>query len=715
MPVPSALEAELAREAGQLEAARAALAAMRQRTAELTRSDAGGDPFSAEMLARTLARRMEQLLDDGTTPLFFGRLDFSAGRYAGETFHVGRRHVTDAAGEPLVVDWRAPVATAFYQASAVDPEGVRRRRRFGFDGGRLTSFEDERLAAGEESGLASPLLTEEIERPRVGPMRDIVATIQPDQDVLVRAALETSLCIQGAPGTGKTAVGLHRVAYLLYAHRERLHRAGVLVVGPNTAFLRYIAQVLPALGEVDVTQQTVDELVARVPVTGADEPAAARIKGDARMAVLLANALAAGLAEPTEPLVLAEPGLRLRIGPGELASIVAEGRAGYAAGTPYATSRDRVALQVAERFRRQREQRGGSPSDAWVRRIAKSKTMRGWLEGVWPAVEAAALVTRLLTGAEALAAAAEGVLTPDEQATILRPATRRPRWTAADAALVDEAAGLLDRPRGFGHVLVDEAQDLSPMQARAVARRSRHGSLTVLGDLAQGTAITAASDWGTLLTHLNKPDTTVTPLTTGYRMPAEIVNYANRLLPALATGVPPASSMRRTPGALEVRAVPDPVAALVDVVMAAVADPGSTAVICADAEAARASAALTTAGLPVVRADAAQRDPGDNEAEPTAVEAAHGGQPVTVLPATLAKGLEFDTVIVLEPAAIVAAEPRGLNRLYTVLTRAVSRLVVLHDAPLPAPLDPASPQRTNTAPSPLPTTTPSPKTINATS
>ena len=676
----TSLDAELVNEAAHLAAARAALSAMRARTEELTRSDVTGDPYSAEMLARALAKRMEQLLDDGTTPLFFGRLDYTidpnASQYAGETFHVGRRHVTDPAGEPMVVDWRAPVSTAFYQASAVAPEGVRRRRRFGFDGGRLTSFEDEGLAAGEESGLASRLLTEEIERPRVGPMRDIVATIQPDQDTLVRADLDISLCVQGAPGTGKTAVGLHRVAYLLYAHRERLHRAGVLVVGPNTAFLRYIAQVLPALGEVDVTQQTVDELIARTPATATDEPAAALVKGDARMAVVIANHLNAGLIAPTEPLLLVESGIRLRIGPSELAEIVAECRVGYGSGVPYATSRDRVALQVAEHFRRQREQRGGSPSDAWVRRVAKSKTMRDWLDPLWPAAEPSALVNRLLSDAGALAAAADGVLSPQEQAAILRePSKRRPRWSAADAALIDEAAGLLDRLRGYGHVLVDEAQDLSPMQARAIARRSRHGSLTVLGDLAQGTAVSAAGDWASLLTHLAKPETAVTPLTTGYRMPAEIVNYANRLLPALAAGVAPASSMRRTPGALSVRSSTDLMTAMVEAVLAAVADPGSTAIICPDAEVARITGALTTAGLPV--SGATESD------EPTASEEAHAGQPVTVLPATLAKGLEFDTVIVLEPAAIVAAETRGLNRLYVVLTRAVSRLVVLHATPLP--------------------------------
>jgi len=276
--VPVDLAADLAREAAHLEASRAALHAMREHTAALLELDSSGDPFSSAALAKALYRRMEQLLDDGTTPLFFGRIDHDDEcRYAGETFHVGRRHVADAAGEPMVVDWRAPVSMSFYRANAADRMGLLRRRRFGFVGGRLTSFEDEQLARGEETGTASRILAEEIERPRVGPMRDIVATIQPDQDELVRADLDESICIQGAPGTGKTAVGLHRAAFLLFAHRERLRRAGVLVVGPNRAFLGYIAQVLPALGEVDVTQVTADELVDGVRVRAVDTPAAARI------------------------------------------------------------------------------------------------------------------------------------------------------------------------------------------------------------------------------------------------------------------------------------------------------------------------------------------------------------------------------------------------------------------------------------------------------
>src|SRR5215217_8370536 len=246
---------------------------MRDRAQALysTGDKVAGDAYTAEQLGRHMARRVAELADDPTTPLFFGKLDIEATAY-----HIGRRHVTDDAGEPMVLDWRAPLSRSFYRASVRDPQGVATRRRFGFVKGDVTSFEDEHLTLGEELGTKSAILTAEIERPRVGPMRDIVATIQPEQDELVRAELEDSICVQGAPGTGKTAVGLHRAAYLLYLHRERLKRSGVLIVGPNTAFLHYIASVLPALGELDVHQSTVDALVDTVPVRAVDTPEAAR-------------------------------------------------------------------------------------------------------------------------------------------------------------------------------------------------------------------------------------------------------------------------------------------------------------------------------------------------------------------------------------------------------------------------------------------------------
>nr|WP_228532576.1 AAA family ATPase [Micromonospora sp. ANENR4] len=619
-----------------------------------------------------MARRVKELADDPTTPLFFGRLDFGGDDpdHAGREYHVGRRHVTDELGEPLVLDWRAPVSRSFYRASARDPQGVAVRRRFGFSAGTLTSFEDEHLDRGEELGTASRILTAEIERPRVGPMRDIVATIQPEQDELVRADLADSICVQGAPGTGKTAVGLHRAAYLLYLHRERLRRSGVLIVGPNRAFLSYIAAVLPALGEVEVEQATVEDLVARVPVRAVDDPAAAALKHDVRMAEVLRRAVDAHIGTPTEPIMVSDGSYRWRIGLDPLHRLVTETRQ---EGLPYATGRERVRARVVGLLQRQAEaRRAESPNDAWLRRMSRIKPVTDLLDTVWPALTPDGLLHRLRTDADALAAAAEGLLTPEEQelfrsGKVARTA-KATRWTAADAVLIDEVAGLLERPAGFGHVVVDEAQDLSPMQCRAIARRSEHGSITLLGDLAQGTAPWAATDWRESLAHLGKPDAAVVPLSVGFRVPAAVVAFANRLLPALAVDVPPARSLRND-GALDVRTAEDLTAATVAEVRAALAHDGSVGVIAADDAVDRLRAALADAGVETATADD--------------VEAATR---VTVVPATLVKGLEYDHVVVVEPAAIVAAEPRGLHRLYVVLTRAVSRLAVLHREPLPGPL-----------------------------
>ena len=311
-----------------------------------------------------------------------------------------------------------------------------------------------------------------------------------------------------------------------------------------------------------------------------------------------------------------------------------------------------------------------------MQRLARSKPVRGFADAVWPKADPATLVSQLLSEPELLASAANGLLSDEEQAAIRWPAApRSPRtaaWTPADAVLIDEAAGLIDRATAFGHVIVDEAQDLSPMQCRAIGRRCTHGSVTVLGDLAQGTAVAAPDSWASTLAHLGKPAARIVPLTTGYRVPAEIVALANRLLPQLATGVAPAVSVRRAAGSLSVRAVP--VGGLAEAVVATVREAldtdGSIAVIAADHAVAGLAKALVAAGLDAVSLD----------------DTAHGtndGVRVTVVPASLAKGLEYDQVVIAEPADVVEAEPRGLNRLYVVLTRAVSRLVVLHARPLP--------------------------------
>jgi DNA helicase IV len=583
--------------------------------------------------------------------------------------HVGRRHVRDDAGDPVVIDWRAPLARPFYRATPADRQGVRMRRRFGFHAGELTSFEDEHLDRGEQLGLASDLLREEIERPRVGPMRDIVATIQPDQDELVRADLDTSLCIQGAPGTGKTAVGLHRAAYLLYTYPERLRRSGVLVVGPNKAFLHYIAQVLPSLGEGGIEQTTVDELVGAEAVN--DEPAdLATLKGDARMADVLRRAVLSHIAKPVEDVVAIVGTKRYRVGAHHLRRYVDDARRALGEGLRWTDARERIRMQVAEDVRRQREDAGGAPTDAETAKVARSAAVREFVDTVWPALTPPALLSRLYAEPEFLARCSSRDLTDDERALLHRPAAkslRATRWTAADAVLLDELAGLLETGTGYVHAVVDEAQDLSPMQCRAIARRCPLGSVTVLGDLAQATTPWAPGDWTLTLRHLGHDGATVRPLTAGYRVPGEVLDVANQLLPHIARAVPPATSIRAGEGALRYARAD----ALAAEVRGCLAEQGSVGVIVPDVRAVAVLESLHAAGI------GAQPLASDLDAR------------VTVVPASDAKGLEYDSVVLLEPAQIVAAEPdrtSGLRRLYVVLTRAVSRLAVLHDEPLPAEL-----------------------------
>ncbi|MGY1843858.1 HelD family protein [Modestobacter sp. SYSU DS0875] len=667
-PAETAPDPVLAAERAHL--ARAAECLTQMRTAAVAVTDAGVDAWASERLGAARAARLRSLAADPGVPPFFGRTDGES-----ETFHIGRRHVRDAVGDPVVIDWRAPMSRPFYQASAADPQGLARRRRFGFAAGELTGYEDEWLAEGQEQDSA--FLRQEIERPRSGPMRDIVATIQPDQDDIVRAPLTESICVQGAPGTGKTAVGLHRAAYLLYTHGEQLARTGVLVVGPNRAFLRYIEQVLPALGEVEVDQATVADLTARVTVRAHDEPAVAVLKGDPRMAEVLRRALWGGVRKPTDSVQVALSGRKYRIGEDRLKRFVDDLRRAGTSGADdqqlvhYAAGRERLAMGLAEYARRLKEAGGGSPTDAETRRCARSAEVRAFCDAVWPAVDAAGLVHDLFTDPGRLARAARGVLTEEEQALLHWP--KAPRsvksapWTAADAVLVDEVAGLLERTPGYGHVVVDEAQDLSPMQCRAIARRLGAGSLTVLGDLAQATSPWSAPDWAQTLAGLGRPATTIRPLTRGYRVPGEVLAFANRLLPQIAPGLPAATAARSEPGALRLRPVGTLAGPLAGVVAELATAEGSTGVVCADADVAEVVGMLAAAGLEV----AALADDGSAPAR------------VSVVPATLVKGLEFDHVVVVEPAAIVAAEPRGLHRLYVVLTRAVSSMVVLHRGELP--------------------------------
>ena len=646
------------------------------------------DRVSLEYLKADLYRRAESLRDLPDAPLFFGRLDY---REQGP-FHVGRRHVHDQDGTPVVIDWRAPVSRPFYRASQADPMGLARRRRFGFSGGELTAYEDERFAdPGSWGGgpvrsdeiKTSKLLVAEIERPRSGPMRDIVATIQPDQDDIVRAEAGQTVCVQGAPGTGKTAVGLHRVAYLLYAYKEQVTRRGVIVVGPNLTFLSYIRNVLPALGELDVTQTTVNDLVASEPVRGADSDEAAAIKGDARMAEVLRRALWASIRPLAEALVVPRGSRRWRVPAHQVASLAAELRE---RGVRYGSGRELLGHRIAHVILTQMEAAGETCDDRTHDAVRRAAPVRACVDRVWPKVEAKRLVFGLLSAAPELARHASGLLSDAEQRAIVwSPAPRGPgsaRWSRADLVLIDEAADLIERTPSLAHVVLDEAQDLSPMECRAIGRRCATGSATVLGDLAQGTTPWAATSWPVLLGHLGKPQAPVMELDVGYRVPRQILDFACRLLPSIAPGLRPAQSLRADAGALAIEPVPAGSFGkqLASVCARALELPGSVAVICADAQVSDVSAALLAAGLAfgVLGTETMEGARGS--------ESADGGFRLTVVPVTLAKGLEFDHVVLAEPGRIATGEAYGLRRLYVALTRAVSRLTVLHGEPLPAEL-----------------------------
>ncbi|MEU9043652.1 MULTISPECIES: AAA family ATPase [unclassified Kitasatospora] len=719
-PEAQGLDGELRRERAYVEDCRAAMARQVEDASHqvVAGEDVSGDGASAEALGRYLRTRAKRMKELPQSPSFFGRLDFAdtpeAGDHRRQRYYVGRQRISeDPTVPPLVVDWRAPVSRAFYQAGMHDPLGLARRRRFGWapwSVGRpeeLTGLEDEPLdgagPSGEgggtgtaESGTSAAgggpagILAAEIERPRTGPMRDIVATIQPEQDELVRGGLSESVCVQGAPGSGKTAVGLHRAAYLLYSFPQRIRRGGLLVIGPNRTFLRYIAEVLPALGEIDVGQCTVEDLVTTRPVTAVDDERAAAVKQDARMATVLRRALYGRIRTVgAQPLVVPDGSYRWRVSPERLDRMVAELRE---QAPPYAIGRENVRTRVVAMLQDQAERRAGVMSGVWQRKVGRCRPVAAFVEAAWPNLRPEAVVAGLLGDPAVLAEAADGVLSPEEQAAILwrRPprSEKSAKWSEHDLMLLDEVAGLIERPAGFGHVVVDEAQDLSPMQCRAIARRSVFGSLTVLGDLAQATAPWAARSWSEQLAHLGKPEAAVVALTTGFRVPAAVMALANRVLGALDVDVPQAVSLRRdgeltvrrvdgasqdgkagSGGAAGPRGAADLGGAVVEAVRAASEREGSIAVIAADAAVAQAAEALRAAGIPTASAE---------QVGTTAR--------VTVLPASLVKGLEYDHVVVLEPAAIVEAEPRGLHRLYVVVTRAVSRLDILHSRPLPAPL-----------------------------
>ncbi|MET0609044.1 MAG: UvrD-helicase domain-containing protein, partial [Gaiellaceae bacterium] len=480
----------------------------------LLRTAHAGATEEAQQAIEDWATGRLRTFEDAERGLCFGRIDAEG---TAEALYVGRRWVHDDARRALVVNWQAPAARPFYTATPAAPHGVTLRRRFRTRGRELVDISDEALDGSlADAGAVDDFLLEELERARDTRMRDIVATIQADQYRLIAREPEPPLVIQGGPGTGKTAVGLHRASYLLYAHRSELRR--ILVVGPNPAFMEYVSHVLPALGEDSVDQRAVAELVEGAEISRADPLEVQRLKADTRLADVLRRA--AELASEGEPqeLVVRLEGRFVGVEVDEAAQLLEEARAelGLAA-----AARERFRMNVLRRFYEDYGVRLGGEAfrsfEEVERALRRDGRLTRFLDASWPAPKPEQVVRRLFSSRESLAAAADGILHADEQALLRRA---RSGWSDADLPLLDEARAILDGPpTHYGHVIVDEAQDLTPMQLRMVSRRAA-GAFTVLGDIAQATGPVGYGRWDELLPHLPGGDgAEVEDLRHAYRVP----------------------------------------------------------------------------------------------------------------------------------------------------------------------------------------------------
>ncbi len=645
-----------------------------------------------------IVSRLEQL-EIGDSALVFGRIDRIADDLdTTEAFHIGRLAVSDQNREPVVVDWRAPVAEPFYRATGRDPMGLVRRRHFAVEGRTLLGIEDEmfgegRLGIGQDDGLTdddpragirgySTLMTA-LGRGRTGQLGDIVATIQAEQDEIIRSPQGGVLVVQGGPGTGKTVVALHRAAYLLYTHRFPLEDQGVLVVGPNRVFLRYIERVLPSLGEAGVDQVILADLVDGVRVSGRESSEVARIKGQKKMSKVVDKAVS----DRERPL---RDDVRIPMG------------AQYV--TLRAEETVRIVKAARRRYHRHNQARRFVENEVWAALAATARgdvepdevrealrgtdQMREVFERMWPVLTPAQLLHDLFGSKALLRLAAGNVLKEDEWSLLHRPRSAsvdEVQWTPADVALLDEAFFQLgpkprrngkideaDETRTYGHIVIDEVQDLTPMQLRMVTRRSLAGSMTIVGDIAQATGPLAPDSWDDVLSYLpTRKEPRVVGLSVGYRIPSQIMALADKVMHAATPGLRAPRSVRDGDSDPRVERCNDRVS-LLSAVARTVKDQratpggGRVAVICSDATVDDVSAALTAAGVDHGSARATGLD-----------------SDVSIVPASVVKGLEIDNVVVVEPAEIVADDPQGLRLLYVCLTRSTQTLTVLHHAPLP--------------------------------
>jgi DNA helicase IV len=651
---------------------------MRRTVERLLATDAGVNAAAREALLDMFAARLLDLESDRS--LCFGRID----RTDGDRYYIGRRHVHDVEGDPVVIDWRAPVSEAFYQANAADPFGLERRRSFQTEGPRLIAVDDEvfaDLAAARKRGVPATLvragdaLMADLARERTGRMRDVVATIQAEQDRVIRLPSDGVLVVQGAPGTGKTAVGLHRAAFLLYRMREERARGGVLVVGPNRAFMRYIERVLPSLGETRVVQSSVDAL-ASIQIRAEDAPDVAKLKGDGRMAAVIRKTVRHRVRTSVSGAEVRAGGRTVPFAEVDAERLVDRA---FATGLAYREARDLFVSGAATELARAATRRGGlagasQDSEAVRGELASEPSFRSLMDRMWPSLSATEVIRDLLAVRAQLSRAGEGVLTTAEIDRLVRRGGERvseQRWTGGDVALVDEAQSLIAGvPRTYTHVIVDEVQDLSPMEVRMVGRRSGTGAMTLLGDLAQSISEWSYGSWGELLTNLpGEPRWSVEELSIGYRVPRQMIELAARLLPRIAPGLVAPVSIRDGDEPSVVRSQPGQlVHDVVREMRTSMPLGGSVGVIVPES--------LRHAVEGAARAGRVEFDGADWGR----------GRALTIMSAREAKGLEFDHVILVEPSALLSEGPRGYRELYVALTRATKTLRIVAEQALPEEL-----------------------------
>ncbi len=690
-----------------------------------------GTPGSFTERDAMVAAQMNRLteLNGVDERLCFGRLDL----LGGEKAYVGRIGLSDDKQESLMMDWRADASAPFYQATAAAPAGVIRRRNIATAARRVTAVDDDVLILDalsdetRESVTGNDSLITALDSARTGQMRDIVATIQAEQDIIIRSDAKGVLVVEGGPGTGKTVVALHRVAYLLYAHRDRISRSGALIIGPNPAFLHYIDQVLPALGETGVVLATLGELYPGVRTTERDAPPVAALKGDPRFSEIIAFAVRNRSRIPASDLALKVDGTNLSLTRNEVRAAIKRARDSR---RPYNQARNifvkdllnRLATKLGEALSLNIDQEtlSGLISD-----LRHSPDVRRELNLCWMPQSPEQLLTDLFSNPDRLRAATP-MLTAAERGLLVRD--RASRWTISDVPLLDEAAELLgepdtgkparnaddqaqrerevayardalsssgmaasmitaeqyvdrfatadalspladraaaDRTWAYGHVVVDEAQELTAMQWRMVMRRSPSKSMTIVGDPAQASAPGAIADWTLALAPAVQDRWRKTVLTINYRTPQAIMDVAASLLRVADIGASAPRSVRKGKWPVQLRLGAD------------AADIGE--LIKTEVDIIR----YGTIGVVVSRERLTAMRRLIAELAEQGELAPGSDVSVDVFEIGSVKGLEFDTVILIDPAAFLTASVNPAHDLYVGLTRPTQRLVIVSEQALP--------------------------------